>query len=154
MAAQKKSQSHSTMTRWNSEQNYFEQLESRIRALEAQLGQDQEAWLPEAWRVVGGTNQPAFVNGWINFGAGYNSAGFRKEKGGVVRLRGLVKAGTPALAMFTLPVGYRPLTNILFGVHGSGSEGRIDVTTAGVVLHVAGGNSYIQLDGVTFVAGQ
>lgn len=139
------------MTRWNSEQNYFEQLESRIRALEAQLGQDQEAWYPEAWRIVGTTNNPAFTNAWVNFGAPFMSAAFRKEKGGVVRLRGVVKLGTPTTSIFTLPTGYRPPATALFGVHGSGSEGRLDISTAGLVQQIAGGNSYIALDGVTFV---
>src|SRR5262245_949229 len=138
-------------TRWKSEQNYIELLESRIRALEALTGQDQEAWYPESWRLIGGTNQPAFQNSWVNFGTPHITAGFRKEKGGVVRLRGVVKSGTATTAIFTLPVGYRPGAQLIYGVHGSGSEGRVDILSNGQVVQQLGGNAYISLNGITFV---
>jgi hypothetical protein len=138
-------------SRWNSEQNYIEQLETRIRELERLKDQDQEAWFPESWRLVGTTNQPAFQNSWVNFGAPFTSAAFRKERGGIVRLRGVVKSGVATTVIWTLPITYRPPATLMFGVHGSGSEGRVDVTAAGAVQQQVGGNAYISLDGIAFV---
>jgi hypothetical protein len=60
---------------------------------------------PSAWAPV------TFQNGWVNFDAG-RTAQYRKN-GDYVELRGVVKSGTVAYgtAMFTLPVGYRPLSS-------------------------------------------
>lgn len=67
----------------------------------------------DAWHKVGDPGESAFQNSWVNFdGAGpYTTGppvGFRKDLGGRVALRGLVKAGTVGAACFTLPAGYRP----------------------------------------------
>lgn len=60
------------------------------------------------WHYVGGSGEPAFQNGWVNYGAPYGGARFRKLASGLVVLDGLISTGTIGAAAFTLPVGYRP----------------------------------------------
>ena len=53
---------------------------------------------------------PTLLNSWVNFDVAINnSAGYYKDAFGIVHLRGLVKTGTVGLAIFALPVGYRPV---------------------------------------------
>jgi hypothetical protein len=71
---------------------------------------------PEAFREIGAPNQPGFLGGSTNFGtitgaATGETAGFYKDKEGVVHLKGLIRtadSGTDAGALFNLPAGYRP----------------------------------------------
>ena len=129
-----------------------------------------DAWsilYPEAWVA------PTFTNSWVNYGSGFQTAGYRRI-GDVVYLRGLVKLGTLGTSMFTLPVGYRPTGNILLaalvnvkatfntGAASTGTAhthpivaseiaGRIDINTSGTVSPTTtGGNGWISLDGLSF----
>lgn len=61
-----------------------------------------------SWHTIGASGEPAFQNGWVDYGAGYPTPGFQKDAQGYVHFRGLVKGGTLGAAAFTLPVGYRP----------------------------------------------
>jgi hypothetical protein len=68
----------------------------------------------EAWIA------PTFQNSWVNYGSGYETAGYYKDKQGVIHLKGLVKNGTLNAAIFTLPAGYRPsLTRHLVAITGT-----------------------------------
>ena len=108
----------------------------------------------EAWQL------PVFANGWVNYSNAYSHAGYFKDSVGVVHLRGLIKNGTLTEMAFTLPVGYRPAKRGVFSVitdSGSFSDvavGRMDIKGAGQVIPVAGSNSWISLEGVTFRAEQ
>ena len=64
----------------------------------------------EDWHYVGETDEPAFNSTWVNF-IGRTKMAFRIRETGVVDLQGFADhAGNGnALAIFTLPVGYRPL---------------------------------------------
>jgi hypothetical protein len=103
-----------------------------------------------AWHNVGAAGEPAFEDGWSNYGA-FAPARFRKLATGVVTVQGLVKRATlPASqsTIFTLPVGYRPHTSEVngFACYGYGSDdstrvNRIDVWYHGPVLWVEGSNS-------------
>jgi hypothetical protein len=58
-----------------------------------------------------GWHNAALENGWDNAPPPSNfleTAGFYKDQGGVVHLRGLVINGTDGKAIFHLPAGYRP----------------------------------------------
>jgi hypothetical protein len=57
----------------------------------------QEAWIA-----------PTFQNSWTNYGATWETAGYYKDKQGVIHMKGLVRNGTASTAIFTLPTGYRP----------------------------------------------
>lgn len=66
----------------------------------------------ERWRIIGGTGQPAFSNGWGNEGSAEDAA-FRRNILGQVEIRGLLAnaGGFPngnGTIVFTLPKGYRP----------------------------------------------
>jgi hypothetical protein len=62
----------------------------------------------DPWHVVGAAGEPAFQNGWANYGAGEQTLAFRKDPFGRVYMRGIVKGGANATVIFTLPTGYRP----------------------------------------------
>ena len=95
-----------------------------------------------------------FQDGWVNYGHGYNHAGYFKDSQGIVHLRGLVKSGkTEDGTIFTLPEGYRPVARELFGAcTAPATIGRVDVLTDGRVVPVKAHNSWVSLDGLTFRA--
>jgi hypothetical protein len=100
----------------------------------------------ETLRVIGAAGQPAFQNGWVNFGGGEPNASFYKERGRVY-LAGSVKAGTVAAPMFTLPAGYRPPTDTVRIPVVDGSP-----TPAGYILIFANGNVQLQVGNNTYVS--
>ena len=88
----------------------------------------------EAWLQPGTPGQPAFSTGWANYADGnFTPIRFRKE-GGVVHIVGMAarSSGTNS-TIFTLPVGYRPPTNLIFSTFTSSGPVRFDVTAAGAV---------------------
>ena len=95
---------------------------------------------------------PTLTNGWLNFGSGFTVAGYRKI-GDLVWLKGTVKSGTLGAAMFTLPVGFRPLASgqTVNIVESNNLLGRVDVLSTGAVATGGvGSNAYVQLDGIVF----
>lgn len=103
----------------------------------------QEAWIA-----------PTLLNGWVNYGGGYNPAGYFRDKEGIVHLRGLVRSGTMGQAIFVLPEGYRPPFRELHAVQANPNAiGRCDITSDGQVLHVTGDAGWFSLDDITFRAG-
>lgn len=99
---------------------------------------------------------PTFTNSWVNYGAGYNNAGYYKDAFGWVTLRGLVKNGTDGASIFTLPVGYRPEATMLMPIASADHYGRLDINTAGLVTPSATTTEpgWVCLDGVRFKAYQ
>lgn len=105
-----------------------------------------------------GWTAATLANTWANYGAPFQNAGYRKLTNGKVELRGLVKNGAIQAAIFTLPVGMRPSTQMVFigiaGVSGGLGFARIDVFSTGIVWVQAygsgGTNAYVSLDGITF----
>lgn len=111
----------------------------------------------DAWHYVdvpaGTTGEPKFQNSWINFDAP-RAAGFRKYPDGRVRLKGLVKSGTMAQTIFTLPTGYRPPASTRFSIDANAGSadifGVITIDTDGTVVAYLGGNTRMALDGIEF----
>lgn len=101
---------------------------------------------PNEWRNA------RLINNWVNYGNGYNPAQYFKDNDGVIWLRGLVRSGVLQKTLFVLPDGCRPSYRQLHSVCVAESVlGRVDVTTDGQVVHVAGGvNNWISLDGIAF----
>lgn len=97
---------------------------------------------------------PTFTNSWVNYGAGYNDAGYRKDAEGWVHLRGLVKNGTDGASIFTLPVGYRPAATELLVCASNDHYGRLDINVVGLVTPSATTTepAWVCLDGITFKA--
>ncbi|MFD9890641.1 hypothetical protein ACFWY9_14950 [Amycolatopsis sp. NPDC059027] len=109
------------------------------------------AWVPyrpprgDTWHA------PTLQNGWVNYGAGYNDAAYTITDDGWVRLRGLVKNGSMGKPIFTLPVGYRPVSRWLLGVTtNADAHGRCDILTDGQVFAYTGSPGWYCLDDITF----
>ena len=77
------------------------------------------------------------ASNWVNYGGGYNSAEYFKDKMGIVHLRGLIKKGTGA-HMGTLPADCSPLRRELHVVSTSpNAAGRVDILADGRVWGIA-----------------
>lgn len=103
---------------------------------------------------IGATGEPAFQNGWVNWGAPNFPAGYWKDPFGFVHLRGVIKSGTVGSAAFTLPPGLWPsATAGPFIVMSNGAAGRIDVGSDGTVTPLLpSSNTWVSLHGVYFKA--
>lgn len=107
-------------------------------------------WASESWTAF------SYVNSWTDYGSGFSTGAYRRDQCGYVHLKGLVKSGYLTV-ITTLPVGYRPVEVHLFGVEAGGVFGRVDVGANGTITHIGGGtnpNSYLQLNGITWLAEQ
>lgn len=95
---------------------------------------------------------PTLVNSWVNFGAGHQTARYRRL-GGVVYVEGLIKDGVIGSTAFTLDSGFRPAATLGFGaVDGTNTaNGRMDVFGSGVVQPVTGNNAFYAIN-CSFVA--
>lgn len=87
----------------------------------------------DPWHQVGETDEPAFTNGWDNFGSGETAMAFRDRGAGIIDIQGFVSGGTPAASIFTLPADYRPATPT--GILGLGTSDSF-VTTHAVALAI------------------
>ena len=93
---------------------------------------------------------PTLVNGWANFGGGFNSAGYYK-RGGRVYLRGMIAGGTVGMEAFVLPTGFRPPARELHTAISNNALGRVDVLASGnVQISTIASNVFISLDGISF----
>ena len=105
----------------------------------------------DTWHTVGQGGQPAFLNGWVNYGAPYSVAGFRLFPDGKVKVKGMVMSGTLPGAIFQLPLGYRPPEQKLYACETNANvNGRIDVYTDGTVYANVGSNAWLSLDLIEF----
>lgn len=98
---------------------------------------------------------PTLLNSWVNYGSGYESASYFKDKCGVVHLAGMVKSGTTTseTVIFTLPEGYRPRASEKFFCVSLNAICVIDVYATGNVAIKTGANSgWISLSGISFLA--
>lgn len=100
--------------------------------------------------LVGAAGEPAFQNGWINNGGGYHVIAFRKDPQGRVRISGGMKNGTIGAPAFTLPVGYRPPSTVIFVVYSNNAFGALQIATDGTVQVFTGNNASVFFDGVEF----
>jgi hypothetical protein len=123
------------------------------------------AWVDQGWKqqtgmatmdtmhIVGNSGEPAFANGWVNYGGGYNNCGFRKYPDGKVTLKGLVTSGAGGgSAIFTLPGPCCPPGHQLRDVQSSAGVARIDIQTTGAVTmqSAAGAGVWVSLDDIEF----
>jgi hypothetical protein len=107
----------------------------------------------DIWHFVGNTGEPAFVNGWVNYGSGYGNASFRKFPDGKVKCAGLIRAGTIPSTIFTLPPGYRPNQNQIYGSASNDVFGEMRVNTDGTVATSISNNGWVTLDDIEFDTG-
>lgn len=95
---------------------------------------------------------PSLENSWVNYGAGWEGAGWRHVPGGRVALSGSVKDGVAA-TIFTLPSDARPADDLLFlvsAVSGTGTA-KIQVTPSGTIDMISGtASNGLSLAGIEF----
>lgn len=95
------------------------------------------------------TSTPTLLNSWVHYGAPYATPSYHKTADGTVVLNGFVKSGSSGV-VFTLPVGYRPSSQLIFTVVSNGVFGRVDVGTDGNVTGIVYSNVSLSLDGINF----
>ena len=107
-----------------------------------------------SWHEVGAAGQPAFQNGWVNYGAGNNTVAFRKDALGFVHFKGSIHGPTANTVAFVLPAGYRPVATAGVPVSAGTSTTTASFVTIYSSGNVAPSNPNAQSwDGVTFYAG-
>lgn len=109
---------------------------------------------------VGASGNPAFQNGWVNYG-GYQVARYWKNSNNEVTVEGLVKSGTISTTstgeIFTLPSGFRPSATLIFTTNVDNNVvGRTQANADGSIQALStasgGSNGYWSLAGVHFLA--
>ena len=98
---------------------------------------------------------PTLLNSWVNYGSGYESASYFKDKCGVVHIAGFIKSGTitDGTVIFTLPDGYRPRASEKFIVVSLNAICVLDIYGNGNLTIRAGANSgWLSLSGISFRA--
>jgi hypothetical protein len=87
------------------------------------------------------------LNSWVNYGAPYSTARYKK-KNGIVYVTGLVKNGTIPAAIFDLPAAYYPSGGYVIFSAQSYTTGfitsRLDVSST--VNAASGGNGYFSIE--------
>jgi hypothetical protein len=143
------------MPRYGGETDVVAIMQRRMADLEgalARLGNQGGNIYPEPWRDVGAAGNPAFQNSWVNYDtAAFPACAFRREAGGVVRLKGLVKNGSILGAIFTLPAEYRPARAMIFPVISNSTIAEVRVGSNGTVIPQNGNNVWLSIDSISFV---
>ena len=113
------------------------------------------------WHTVGAAGEPIYQDSWASYGAPFSAARFRRYADGIVEIQGLIKRASEPAAnspIFTLPVGYRPVYQLIFTQACAGGACRFDITTAGIVQYggekTSGANlgPYTSLSNMQFLA--
>ena len=99
-----------------------------------------------------GFTAPTLLNGWLDSGGVHNPAGYAVDGLGVVRLRGLIKAGAMQQPSFVLPVGARPAFCEYQATVTANAFGSVVIYPDGRVNPWDGSNTWLSLDGITFKA--
>ena len=118
----------------------------------------------EAWHAFDAPGEPELQDIWqrINSLSTYEQPGFRRDRFGVVDLRGFVNrsANVAGSNLARLPEGYRPLKDRTFPIassDGGGTQtiGSLDVEASGwIFIYGLTDDRKVSLDGVSFVAGE
>ena len=100
----------------------------------------------------------SLVNGWTWYSSTgiFATPAYTKAADGIVSLKGLITAGTATAdtTFASLPVGFRPSGRLIFEVANNSAAGRVDVLPDGQVRILSGGNVWLALDNINFVAEQ
>jgi hypothetical protein len=97
-----------------------------------------------------------FQNAWINYGNNYAPAGYVKDKLGFVTIKGMIFNGIMPGAAFVLPAGYRPSELTRFAVQAHNGTAvvvaGVEISPTGNVTVAYGGNTWVILSGIRFLA--
>lgn len=97
---------------------------------------------------------PTLINSWVNFDstqATWQGARYWLGSDGMVHLSGVIKNGTLNTPAFSLPEGFRPPTYRRFNANGLGTLVDLFIDAYGAVVPVSGTNSFVSLDGISFL---
>lgn len=122
----------------------------------------------EDWHYIGDTElgEPAFLNGWLNFGGDYAHMRYYKDSDGRVHWEGVVDFPTAGSAktvpICTAPVGYRPeytVRHVVSAAAGGGGSGifAVEWLPNGTVQAVGANNGnsiglFVSVCGVSYMA--
>ncbi|MCC3382090.1 hypothetical protein ACFQ5D_03365 [Paenibacillus farraposensis] len=121
---------------------------ARVSVLEnKKADKDNPAWIT-----------PTLLNGWTAYST-LQPVGYYKDVLGIVRLRGMLKSGPNGSAVFRLPDGYKPSAmsehvTVTKVTTGAVAIGNLEIAPTGIVIPYTGGNEWLSLDGITFLADQ
>lgn len=108
----------------------------------------------DSWHNV--TGGVGFQNSWQDYGTPWSPCRYRKV-GDLTTIQGLCKLGARPATIFTLPAGYRPGKNLIFGTHDAGGGtvySELRVQSTGEVICEAGANNAFFSVACTFLAEQ
>jgi hypothetical protein len=91
-----------------------------------------------AWVAMTGS----YSNSWVDFSAGWAAGRYMKDPFGFVHIEGMVKNGTAAATIFTLPAGYRPSLQLYLPTISNDVTAIISISSAGALLVSGGSNAY------------
>lgn len=97
-------------------------------------------------------NLPAPQNGWVVTGGAYAQPGYKRMPDGTVQLRGAIQNGTQGAVIWTLPVGFRPLYEMVLPcASGTPTTGtRLQVQTSGNIYVYSSGAGPIYMETIKF----
>ena len=96
-----------------------------------------------------GWTTPSLLNGFQQYGGGWERVGYYKDKMGRVHVRGLVRNGSANKAIFILPAGYRPARTLIFNLRSDNPDktSRVDVLNNGEVkVHLQFNATWVSLN--------
>lgn len=93
---------------------------------------------------------PVTFESGSNYGNGYQTVQYTKDRHDFVHLRGLINGATLSPILFTLPVGYRPPTQSLQTQQGCATSARFDIEAGGGTRQYSGSACWMAVDGLTF----
>ena len=109
-------------------------------------------YMPNGFFAKDAFNTPSSLqNGWTNAGGGYSDVAYWSDSQGMVSLVGNVTGGTINTVLFQLPAKYRPKFNTRITIASSSGAGYAQISTTGNVTLFVAGNTWVSLDGVSFV---
>jgi hypothetical protein len=107
--------------------------------------------MPEPWHYIGAAGEPAFQNGWGNYGSGWANLAYRKRPDGYVVMKGMIALGTMSSPFVTLPVGYRPSDGGRHMVVATGGgPGQAHVYNNGTIDIFSGTNAWVDVSSLIF----
>lgn len=133
----------------------FKHLQDQLDELQRRMRQVEPGVYPEQWHNVGDPGEPAFQNGWSNYGGSSFKVGFMLGSNGVVHLRGAAALGVTNTAIFTLPSAlYIPQSLYQFAaMSGSGDAELVTANPDGTIRAFNITTLYVSLDGLLFSTG-
>jgi hypothetical protein len=125
----------------------FEEIQSALNRLEAAIREITSAAASASAGTASAWQSPVYENGWTDLGGGFAPLRYRITSFGSLEMAGVCGNGTAGAVMFTLPVGYRPISSRGFAI-GTGAAAstapflKIDppgfVTAVGMINTAAG----------------